>query len=503
MLEQPRYRRPAAGHPRRRRHVGRRRFLGRRRRCSRPRATTSSASRCSSTTTARRRTARAPAAPARTSTTRARSPSASAFRITCSTTRPLQGSGDRPLRRELCRGRDAGAVHRLQPVDQVPRPARHRARARRAGAGDRPLRREPRALPDGGRALYRAREAERDQSYFLFATTREQLDLLRFPLGELPQGARRASSRAASASRSPTSTTARTSASCRRGRYADMIERLQPGAAEPGDIVDLDGRVLGRHDGIIHFTVGQRRGLGIAVGDAALRRAARADAAPRRRRPARGARAPAACGCATSTGSATARSSDALRRAPRGVRQGALDPPAAAGLARALGATASRSSWSTARRASRPARPACSTMRRRPGARARRRLHRAARSATAVAQRGAARRPDRGRARLRRRGGDGGRRSTRARSKRPMRAGRRSTTSCSARCSTPAAQAAIAAAERIGGRILEVGVGTGISLPDYAPHQPARRRRHLGADAAQGAGARRRAEPRPTSTRSP
>ena len=59
------------------------------------------------------------------------------------------------------------------------------------------------------------------------------------------------------------------------GRYTDVIERLKPGAAEPGDIVDLDGSVLGRHDGIIHFTVGQRRGLGIAAGAAALRGAAR------------------------------------------------------------------------------------------------------------------------------------------------------------------------------------------------------------------------------------
>src|SRR5262249_57750805 len=51
------------------------------------------------------------------------------------------------------------------------------------------------------------------------------------------------------------------------GRYTEVIERLKPGAAEPGDIVDLEGRVLGRHSGIIHFTVGQRRGLGIATGE--------------------------------------------------------------------------------------------------------------------------------------------------------------------------------------------------------------------------------------------
>ena len=64
------------------------------------------------------------------------------------------------------------------------------------------------------------------------------------------------------------------------GRYTDVIERLKPGAAAPGDIVDLDGRVLGRHDGIIHFTVGQRRGLGIATG--APLYVVRLDAAARR-----------------------------------------------------------------------------------------------------------------------------------------------------------------------------------------------------------------------------
>ena len=80
-------------------------------------------------------------------------------------------------------GRDAGALRRLQHVDQVPRSADHRARTGRRGSGDRPLRRLARAA-DGGRALYRAREEERDQSYFLFATTREQLDMLRFPLGD-------------------------------------------------------------------------------------------------------------------------------------------------------------------------------------------------------------------------------------------------------------------------------------------------------------------------------
>jgi tRNA-specific 2-thiouridylase len=122
-----------------------------------------------------------------------------------------------------------------------------------------------RALPGGGRALYRAREAERDQSYFLFATTRAQLDLLRFPLGDQTKAetrelARRFGLTVADKQDSQDICFVPT------GHYADMIERLRPGAAAPGDIVDLDGRVLGGHDGIIHFTVGQRRGLGIATG---------------------------------------------------------------------------------------------------------------------------------------------------------------------------------------------------------------------------------------------
>jgi tRNA-specific 2-thiouridylase len=122
-----------------------------------------------------------------------------------------------------------------------------------------------RGLPDGGRALYRAREAERDQSYFLFATTRAQLELLRFPLGDRTKAetrdlARRFGLSVADKEDSQDICFVPT------GRYASMIERLRPGAATPGDIVDLDGRVLGRHDGIIHYTVGQRRGLGIAAG---------------------------------------------------------------------------------------------------------------------------------------------------------------------------------------------------------------------------------------------
>src|SRR6202521_4974134 len=122
-----------------------------------------------------------------------------------------------------------------------------------------------RALPGGGRALYRAREAERDQSYFLFATTRTQLDLLRFPLGDRTKAETRELARRFGLSVADKQDS-QDICFVPTGHYAEVIERLRPGAAGPGEIVDLDGRVLGRHDGIIHFTVGQRRGLGIAAG---------------------------------------------------------------------------------------------------------------------------------------------------------------------------------------------------------------------------------------------
>jgi tRNA-specific 2-thiouridylase len=123
-----------------------------------------------------------------------------------------------------------------------------------------------RALSTGDRALYRAREEERDQSYFLFATTREQIDFLRFPLGDLTKAQTRELARrfALPVAEKPDS---QDICFVPTGRYADMIERLRPGAAAAGDIVDLSGRVLGRHAGIINFTVGQRRGLGVAAGE--------------------------------------------------------------------------------------------------------------------------------------------------------------------------------------------------------------------------------------------
>jgi len=122
-----------------------------------------------------------------------------------------------------------------------------------------------RRLPSGRRALYRAREDGRDQSYFLFATTRAQLDLLRFPLGERSKVETRELAREfglAVADKQDSQDICFVPA----GHYAEVIERLKPGAAEAGEIVDLDGKVLGAHSGIINFTVGQRRGLGLATG---------------------------------------------------------------------------------------------------------------------------------------------------------------------------------------------------------------------------------------------
>src|SRR5262249_4693093 len=123
------------------------------------------------------------------------------------------------------------------------------------------------------------REAERDQSYFLFATTPAQLGILRFPLGDRTKAETRELARRYGL---PVADKQDSQDICfvPTGRYTEMIERLRPGAAEPGDIVDLDGRVLGRHEGIIHYTVGQRRGLGIAAGHPLY--VVRLDAATRR-----------------------------------------------------------------------------------------------------------------------------------------------------------------------------------------------------------------------------
>jgi tRNA-specific 2-thiouridylase len=111
--------------------------------------------------------------------------------------------------------------------------------------------------------LHRAADANRDQSYFLFSTTQEQLDFLRFPLGHLPSkdATRQLAARyGLSVADKPDS---QDICFVPNGDYASVIEKLRPGAAEPGEIVHADGRVLGAHPGVIHYTIGQRRGLGI------------------------------------------------------------------------------------------------------------------------------------------------------------------------------------------------------------------------------------------------
>lgn len=119
-----------------------------------------------------------------------------------------------------------------------------------------------RALGPEGPELRRAVDPDKDQSYFLFATTPEQLDFLRFPLGGLSKAETRAEAERLGL---PVADKPDSQDICfvPSGRYASVVEKLRPGAADPGEIVDLDGRVLGRHDGIIHFTIGQRRGLGL------------------------------------------------------------------------------------------------------------------------------------------------------------------------------------------------------------------------------------------------
>jgi tRNA-uridine 2-sulfurtransferase len=119
---------------------------------------------------------------------------------------------------------------------------------------------------DNGPELHRAADASRDQSYFLFATTAEQLDYLRFPLGDLPKTQVR---ELADKFNLPVASKPDSQDICfvPEGSYATVVEKLRPGAGRGGDIEHLDGRVLGQHNGVIHYTIGQRRGLGVATGD--------------------------------------------------------------------------------------------------------------------------------------------------------------------------------------------------------------------------------------------
>ena len=114
----------------------------------------------------------------------------------------------------------------------------------------------------GGAELHRGIDSTKDQSYFLFATTPKQLDFLRFPLGGMSKDETRAHARrlGLDVAEKPDS---QDICFVPNGRYGDVVRKLRPGAVDPGEIVHLDGTVLGRHDGVIDFTIGQRKGLGI------------------------------------------------------------------------------------------------------------------------------------------------------------------------------------------------------------------------------------------------
>ncbi len=114
-----------------------------------------------------------------------------------------------------------------------------------------------------GPELHRSADLARDQSYFLFATTPEQLSFLRFPLGDMEKSeVRRIAAELGLANADKPDS--QDICFVPDGKYANIVQRLKPGAVTPGDIVDLAGQVVGRHDGVINFTVGQRKGLGLS-----------------------------------------------------------------------------------------------------------------------------------------------------------------------------------------------------------------------------------------------
>src|SRR5690349_23799304 len=117
-----------------------------------------------------------------------------------------------------------------------------------------------RLVNDGRVELHKGADPRRDQSYFLYGTTRDQLDFLRFPLGDLPKEEVRriAAELGLEVAAKPDS---QDICFVPDGDYAGLVKRLRPETEAPGEIVDLTGRVLGRHRGVVHFTVGQRRGI--------------------------------------------------------------------------------------------------------------------------------------------------------------------------------------------------------------------------------------------------
>jgi tRNA-specific 2-thiouridylase len=136
--------------------------------------------------------------------------------------------------------------------------------------------------PDGPQ-LHRARDPARDQSWFLFATTREQLAFTHFPLGDMPDKTTVRAEAARLGLAVADKPDSQDLCFVPDGDTAGLVARLRPDAAMPGDIVSRDGRVLGQHAGIGRYTVGQGRGLGQASLDGGARQAVLQVDAPRRR----------------------------------------------------------------------------------------------------------------------------------------------------------------------------------------------------------------------------
>ena len=111
--------------------------------------------------------------------------------------------------------------------------------------------------------LHQSGDATRDQSYFIFSTTQPQVDFLRFPLGHLTSKAQTRALDQKYGLDVASKPDSQDICFVPDGNYAAVIEKLRPGSAEPGDIVGVDGTILGQHHGVIHYTIGQRRGLGI------------------------------------------------------------------------------------------------------------------------------------------------------------------------------------------------------------------------------------------------
>jgi tRNA-uridine 2-sulfurtransferase len=123
---------------------------------------------------------------------------------------------------------------------------------------------ESRALPGGGRGLFRPHDLDRDQSYFLFATTKDQLNRLRFPLAGMTKAETRAIAREMGLINAD-KPDSQDICFVPSGNYAELVAKLKPEAGRPGAIKHLDGRIMGQHEGTFRFTIGQRRGLGIAA----------------------------------------------------------------------------------------------------------------------------------------------------------------------------------------------------------------------------------------------